>query len=408
MSRKKRLLGTAGLALVALLAVAACGGSSPRSADTAPTVAQVSNPRTFPDVVAQVRSGVIRIETTACDHQEIGTGILLSPTLVATVEHVVSGGISIKLKRDGHVIGTGTIIGSDAARDVALVRSSRPISGHNFRFAARAPRVGEDVAAIGFPLALPLTVTRGSVSGLDRTIPIGGVNRKRLVQTDAAVNPGNSGGPLITDDGLVVGLVDLKADPDEASGLAFAVSADVASPLLAAWRSAPQPVSAARCSSSHATETVSASASGDAASYVNGLDRVLVQYSARARTTLGQLVDAVNGGSISEAGAANAIQAIIGNRQAFLTAIGKVTPPPAFSQAHQTLARSLQVSIADDQAIANWIDATFAGDSGSADYYWSRQQSLSLQASQLKQSFLDQYNGLRARLLGLPALDIHY
>jgi len=97
--------------------------------------------------------------------------------------------------------------------------------------------LGDDVAAIGFPLALPLTVTRGSVSGMDRTIPIDGLRRRTLIQTDAAVNPGNSGGPLITDNGAVVGLVDLGTT--QANGLAFAVSSQVARPLVQAWQAAP-------------------------------------------------------------------------------------------------------------------------------------------------------------------------
>src|SRR5262249_29615871 len=148
----------------------------------------------------------------------------------------------------GKVLGSGTVIGLDAARDVALVRSSKPIGGYRFHFAARSPRLGEDVAALGFPVALPLTVTRGSVSGLNRTVPIDGVNRNRLVQTDAAVNPGNSGGPLMTNIGTVVGLVDLGTE--QLNGLAFAVSAQVAGPLIQSWSAAPQPIPPTDCSTS--------------------------------------------------------------------------------------------------------------------------------------------------------------
>jgi hypothetical protein len=192
-----------------------------------------------------VRSGVIRIEVDTCDGSGIGSGILISPHLVATVEHVIDGAQAITLKRAGKIVAHGTVIGSDPARDVALVRTDRPVRGYRFAFARRAPRLGENVAAIGFPLGLPLTVTRGSVSGLNRTIPIDGLKRNRLVQTDAAVNPGNSGGPLMTDAGQVVGLVDLGTD--QANGLAFAVSASVAGPLLESWTAAPQPIAAASC-----------------------------------------------------------------------------------------------------------------------------------------------------------------
>jgi hypothetical protein len=96
-----------------------------------------------------------------------------------------------------------------------------------------------------------LSVTRGSVSGLDRTIPINGIARTKMVQTDAPINPGNSGGPLMTDAGLVVGLVDLTAT--QANGLAFAVSAAVAAPLIQSWTTAPQPVSTPSCSQYQAT-----------------------------------------------------------------------------------------------------------------------------------------------------------
>jgi hypothetical protein len=192
-----------------------------------------------------VRSGIVRIETDDCSGGAIGTGFLLSPRLVATVEHVVDGAASIRLKQNGKVVATGTVVGTDPARDVALIRSDEPLAGHVFSLAPRAPRLGEDVAALGFPLGLPLTVTRGSVSGSDRTVPIDGLRRRNLVQTDAAVNPGNSGGPLIADDGSVVGLVDIGTS--QANGLAFAVSSLVAKPLLSGWRASPQPVAATGC-----------------------------------------------------------------------------------------------------------------------------------------------------------------
>jgi serine protease Do len=209
---------------------------------------------TFADVVASVRSGIVRIETDDCSGGAIGTGFLLTPTLVATVEHVVDGATAISLKQEGRVVGYGTVVGADPARDLALIRSNTRLSGHDFTLASRAPQLGEDVAALGFPLGLPLTVTRGSVSGSGRTVPIGGLERRDLVQTDAAVNPGNSGGPLIADDGSVVGLVDLGTT--QANGLAFAVSAIVAGPLLQAWRVAPQPVAPQGCGGVTQTQVV--------------------------------------------------------------------------------------------------------------------------------------------------------
>jgi S1-C subfamily serine protease len=187
--------------------------------------------------------------------------LLDRPQLVATVEHVVAGATTIRLVRQGKTLGTGTVIGDDPVRDVALVRSSKRLSGHVFQFASRAPALGASVAALGFPLGLPLSVSQGSVSGTGRTIPIDGVNRRQLVQTDAAVNPGNSGGPLLSlDSGRVVGLVDLGTI--QANGIAFAVSAQVAKPLFQAWETAPQSAPPGSCGSVGSTATSTASATG--------------------------------------------------------------------------------------------------------------------------------------------------
>jgi S1-C subfamily serine protease len=206
-------------------------------------------PASFADLVARVRTGVIRIESSTCSDDAIGTGFLIAPRLIATVDHVVDGATSITLKRGGKVLGRGTVIGEDAERDVALVRASRPLTGYRFAFAQQVPRLGDGIAALGFPLGLPLSVSRGSVSGTGRKIPIDGAVRRGLVQTDAAVNPGNSGGPLLLSaSGKVVGLVDLGSA--EANGIAFAVNASVAAPLFRAWQAAPQPVETSRCADS--------------------------------------------------------------------------------------------------------------------------------------------------------------
>jgi len=215
-------------------------------------------------LVARTRSGVIRIEANGCGTQDIGTGFLIGPRLVATVEHVVDGATSIKLVRDGKTLASGTVIGDDPVRDVALVQSRKPLSGYVFRLSSNAPALGDSVAALGFPLGLPLTVTQGSVSGTGRTIPIDGINRRNLIQTDAAVNPGNSGGPLLSlDTGQVDGLIDLGTT--QANGIAFAVSAQVAKPLLQAWEAAPQPGAAQTCQSVTSSTTSAASSAASPA-----------------------------------------------------------------------------------------------------------------------------------------------
>lgn len=202
----------------------------------------------------------MKIEVETCSGGDIGTGFLVGPRLVATVDHVVGGAQSVALVRNGKTVAHGVVIGADPARDIALIRADRPVSGYRFHLTARAPQLGESVSALGFPLDLPLTLTHGLISGSDRTIPIEGIERRQLVQTDASVNPGNSGGPLFTNGGTVVGLVDARVNGE--SGLGFAVSAAVAAPLIQAWTAAPQPIPAATCApKSSQTQTAPATAS---------------------------------------------------------------------------------------------------------------------------------------------------
>jgi S1-C subfamily serine protease len=149
-----------------LLASAGCGNTSAHVAQRDPSAPQQS----FADVVSSVRSGVVKVVAATCDGSSTGTGFLVGPNLVATVDHVVDGAVAVKLKRNGAELGSATVIGSDRNRDVALLRTVVPIEGHIFKVAPRAPRLGEDVAALGFPLGLPLTVTRGTASGSGRSV----------------------------------------------------------------------------------------------------------------------------------------------------------------------------------------------------------------------------------------------
>jgi hypothetical protein len=187
---------------------------------------------------------VVRIETLSCSHSGIGTGFLLSPTVVATVNHVIDQSVVVSLIA-GAQRTTGTVIGSDPVHDVALVQASRPLTGYRFRFAAGMPKVGDQVAAIGFPIGDPITLTHGDVSGVDRRISVNGDALTGMIETDAAINPGNSGGPLLAADGTVVGLVD--ALNTAANGIAYAVPASQADPAIRRWSQAATPIPSASC-----------------------------------------------------------------------------------------------------------------------------------------------------------------
>lgn len=212
----------------------------PTSAPTSTTPAAPS----FATLFSRQRSGVVRIETVGCSDSGIGTGFLLSPTQVLTVAHVIDRSVVVSLI-DGDQRTTGTVVGIDRTRDLALVRAARPLVGYHFRLATALPHVGDDVAAIGFPVGDPITFTRGNISGLNRRVPVDGQLRSGLIETDAPINPGNSGGPLIAQSGAVVGLVDAKNT--QASGIGYAVPATQAAAHVHSWGNGT-PLPPAQCS----------------------------------------------------------------------------------------------------------------------------------------------------------------
>jgi hypothetical protein len=226
--------GTAGQGAGSLSPVAAAQPAPRTVTVTAP--AATSSAASFSGLYARQQSGVVRIETIGCSGGGLGTGFLVTSRYVLTVAHVVDQSVVISL-RDGAQRATGVIVGFDQSRDLALVRADRALSGYNFKLSARLPAVGDEVAAIGFPIGDPITFTRGNISGLHRNISVEGSPRRNMIETDAAVNPGNSGGPLIGQDGVVYGLVDAKNT--QAEGIAFAVPATQAGAYLTAWRGAP-------------------------------------------------------------------------------------------------------------------------------------------------------------------------
>jgi S1-C subfamily serine protease len=237
-----------GLVAVVTLALAACSATTdgrPVAGNARPSPSPMTKTVTasptaqatidFATIYAHEQSGVVRIETLSCSAAGIGTGFLLSPTLVATVNHVINQSVVVSLI-DGTQRTTGTVIGSDPAQDLALVRASRPLTGFHFGFAAAPPSIGDQVAAIGFPIGDPITLTHGDVSGLDRHVTVNGlpVPLAGMIETDAAINPGNSGGPLLNQQGTVVGLID--ALDTTANGIAYAVPSSQASAADKQWQ----------------------------------------------------------------------------------------------------------------------------------------------------------------------------
>jgi S1-C subfamily serine protease len=160
-------------------------------------------------------TSVLSIET---DADKAGSGFFVSSAcLVVTNEHVINGAEVIILKDVRKKLYTGSIIATDKARDLALLRTNAKTCAP-LEIEVPVPKIGEDVFAIGDPLGLEKTVTKGIVSSFRQTES--GVH---YIQIDASLNPGNSGGPLLSRRGKVIGVNTFKFKG--AQGLNFAVAA---------------------------------------------------------------------------------------------------------------------------------------------------------------------------------------
>ncbi len=217
------------LAVAALVAGAAAGKSP-----TSPSV------KLFRAIAAREASGIVRVDATTRIGNLTGTGIVVGPTLVATVEHLVHGARAVTLLRDGKAIGIGTVIGADSTSDLALVQSNSPLGGYVFKLDTRLPKIGAGVAVLS---GSPVTATPGTVGSLPWARRIGGIDRQGVSRTDALVLPSASGAPIVTATGSLVGLVDVGTTT--AKGVADAVASADAAPLIAEWKAAPQPIGGA-------------------------------------------------------------------------------------------------------------------------------------------------------------------
>ena len=192
------------------------------------------------DLYDQVRPAVVQITVAAGRSGGTGTGIILDMEgRILTNYHVVEGADSIEVRFEDGSTASAELIGSDPANDLALIDAD--VSGKDLTAAdlgdSDALRVGDPVLAIGNPFNLEATLTQGIVSAIDRTYSSGANTRpiREMIQTDAAVNPGNSGGPLLNCRGEVIGINSLLENPSGANvnvGVAFAVAINTAKQSL--------------------------------------------------------------------------------------------------------------------------------------------------------------------------------
>ena len=253
----RRLAGIG--AAVALLAGAVVGGvvgastvdRDPRPpAATAPSTnsSRLAQPADVQSVLSKVEPGVVFVRTQASrsgrffPESGAGTGVILTPDgEVLTNAHVVGGATSITVTLNGEKNARAAdLVGADSGADVALLKIRDASNLPTVSLGRSADlKVGDDVLAIGNALDLEggLTVTEGIVSALDRSLRDVGSSLEGLIQTDAAINRGNSGGPLVTADGLVVGINTAVAG--EAQNIGFALAIDRVKPVVDKIRANP-------------------------------------------------------------------------------------------------------------------------------------------------------------------------
>lgn len=202
------------------------------SATAAPTPAEVYQSILPSLVVIQTERGLSERYSAF----GLGTGVVINDSAaILTALHIVDGAAEIRVHFADGTQSSATIATTDPENDIAVLMPSTPPGV--FRPATMgssgAMRIGDDVFAVGNPLGLAGSMSAGVISGFDRTFTLANSDRKLkgVIQFDAAVNPGNSGGPLLNRYGQVVGIVTGLVNPTEQDvfiGIGFAVPIGVA------------------------------------------------------------------------------------------------------------------------------------------------------------------------------------
>ena len=200
---------------------------------TTTTASSTSKANSTSEIVKKTADSVVEISTESVVtgsfaqqyvQQGAGSGVIISQDgYILTNNHVINGANSVKVRlRDGTEY-DATIIGSDSDNDIALLKvSATGLSPATFGD-SNSLAVGDYVVAIGNPLGeLGGTVTDGIISALARKVTIEDT-QMTLLQTNAQVNPGNSGGGLFNANGELVGIVNAKQSATEVEGIAFAI-----------------------------------------------------------------------------------------------------------------------------------------------------------------------------------------
>lgn len=225
-----RTIGAAGLAVVLALVAVGAGFVGVGSQGAGSTQLQQADPAdcNYESLYDSTIESVVSIRTDG----GLGSGFVYrtsdgNRSLVVTNAHVVGDAATVAVQFNREEVRQGTVVGTSDLADLAVVGvDDTPAYVEALPVARTQPQHGQPVAALGSPLGFEATITHGIVSGVNRTLPTDrGFSIPDVIQTDAPISAGNSGGPLIDCGGRVVGVNTAGIAARRAENIGFAVSA---------------------------------------------------------------------------------------------------------------------------------------------------------------------------------------
>ena len=284
------------------------------SATSAAVAPAAPDPGSYAPVAAKVLPSVVSIDVSGSGMRDTGSGVVIrADGYILTNNHVVAaaanGGSVHVTFNDGSTV-PASIVGTDPASDLAVVRVSKTGLPAAALGSSGDVRVGDRVLAIGSPLGLSGTVTEGIVSSLNRPVNTTSASSATslptvidAIQTDAAINPGNSGGALVNMSGQVIGINSAIATLGATGGQSGNIGVGFAIPIDQAKSIADQLIA-----SGHATHPMLGVSVADAAT-ASGTAQVVVRQvqagspAAKAGLRAGDVITALDGKNVTDADA---------------------------------------------------------------------------------------------------------